>query len=252
MKPICTSIPVMLIKYALVNRKVNHLMLFIYFKYIASGHIKYNNDNIKAWATDINMSERWVKDALKWMIRNKWITVNRKKKCYRIISYKQLCNKLKISSISATIYEPDDFSGFKDFCCAVVITYFLKLKNYTDKKKSQSVSSLTDTSSSWYFYSKGFCAMPITYLAKCLGVSDSTANKYKKCAVKSKLLEVRKHFRVLIDKKGNKIAVEHLPFIKATHPNIAGRLRTNGKYISIVEADIMKSEVYTKRKRYKV
>ena len=50
MKPICTTIPVMLIKYALVNRKVNHLMLFVYFKHIASGHIKYNNENIKAWS----------------------------------------------------------------------------------------------------------------------------------------------------------------------------------------------------------
>lgn len=251
MKPIYTSIPIMLIKYALVNRKVNHLMLFIYFKHIASGHIKYNNDNIKAWATDIDMSERWVRDALKWMVKNKWITVNREKKSYRIISYKQLCKQLGITSISAIIYEPDDFSGFRNFCCAVVITHFLKLKNYMDKKKSQSVSSLIDTSSSWYFYSRGFCAMPISYLAKCLGVSKPTADNYKKCAIKSKLLEVRKHFRILIDGEGNKITTEHLPSLKAVYRNMAGRLRTNGRYVSIVEADIMKSEIFTKRKRYK-
>jgi len=241
----------MLIKYALVNRKVNHLMLFIYFKHIASGHIKYNNDNIKAWSTDINMSERWTKDALKWMVRKKWITVNSKKETYRIISYNQLCKQLKIHSLSATIYEPHDFSGFKDFSCAVIITYYLKFKNFRDKKKNQSVSSLIDTSSSWYFYSKGFCAMPISYLAKCLGVSNSTANKYKKCAVKSNFLEVRRHFRTLLDGKGNKLTIEHLPFIKAARPDMAGRLRTNGKYINIVEADIMKSEIHTKRKRYK-
>lgn len=251
MKPIYTTIPVMLIKYALINRKVNHLMLFIYLKYIASGHIKYNNDNIKAWATDINMSERWVKDALKWMVTNKWITVNRKKKSYRIISYKQLCKQLEITSISATIYQPDDFSGFKNFCCAVVITHFLKLKNYMDKKKNQSVSSLTDTSSNWYFYSKGFCAMPISYLAKCLGVSNAAADKYKKCAVKSNFLEVRKHFKTLTDSYGNKLTIEHLPSLKAVYPHLAGRFRINGKYVSIVEADIMKSEIFTKRKRYK-
>ncbi len=251
MKIIYTTIPVMLIKYALVNRKVNHLLLFIYFKHIASGHIKYNNDNIKAWATDINMSERWVKDALKWMVKYKWITVNSKNESYRIISYKQLCKKLEINSTSAIVYESDDFSGFKDFCCAVVITYYLKLKNYMDKKKSQSVSSLTDTSSSWYFYSIGFCAMPISYLAKCLGVSNSTADKYKKCAIKSNLLEIRKHFRILIDGKGNKVTIEHLPFLKRVYPNMLGRLRTNGKYVSVVEADIMKSDIYTKRKRNK-
>ena len=251
MKPIYTTIPVMLIKYALVNRKVNHLMLFVYFKYIASGHIKYDNDNVKAWATDINMSERWVKDALKWMVRNKWITVNSKKRSYRIISYKQLCEKLKINSMSATIYEPDDFSEFKEFCCAVVITYYIKLKNYMDKKKSQSVSSLTDTSSSWYFYSRGFCAMPITYLAKCLGVCNSTANKFKKCAINSRLIDVKKHFRPLYGSNGKRLGIEHLNYVKMTYPSKAGRIRTNGKYLSLVEADIMKSEIYTKRKRNK-
>jgi len=251
MKPIYTTIPVKLIEYTLVNRKVNYLMLFVYFKYIASGHVKYNNDNIRAWATDIDMSERWTRDALKWMVKNKWITVNNKKGSYRIISYEQLCRKLKIDSTSAVKYEPDDFSGFKDFSSATVITYYLKLKNYTDKKKSQSVSSLIDTSKSWYFYSKGFCAMPISYLAKRLGVSNSTANNLKKCAVKSNFIEVRKHFRILLDGKGNKITIEHLPFIKEEYPIMAGRLRTNGKYISIVDADIMKSEIHTKRKRYK-
>jgi hypothetical protein len=241
----------MLIKYALVNRKVNHLMLFIYFKHIASGHIKYSNDNIKTWANDINMSERWVRDALKWMVRNKWITVNQKKKSYRIISYKQLCKQLEITSISAIIYEQDDFSEFKNVCCAAVITHYLKFKKYMDKKKNQSVSSLTDTSSSWYFYSKGFCAMPISYLARCLGVSNSTANKFKKCAIKSNLIDVRKNFRKLFDGNGNMLTIEHLPYLKEACPNMAGRLRTNGKYLSIVEADIIKSEIFTKRKRYK-
>lgn len=251
MKPIYTSIPIMLIKHALVNRKVNHLMLFVYFKYIASGHVKYSNENIKAWSTDIGMSERWVKDAIKWMIGNKWITVNSKKGSYRIISYKQLCKKLKINSTAAIIYELDDFYGFKNFCCAAVITYFLKLKSYMDKKKNQSVSSLTDPNSSWYFYSKEFCAMPISYLAKCLGVSNSAACKYKKCAIQSNLIIARKHFRNLVDENGNKWTIEHLESYKTAHPNIAGRIRTNGKYITIVEADIMKSEMNTKRKRYK-
>lgn len=251
MKPIYTTIPVMLIKYALVNRKVNHLMLFVYFKYIASGHIKYNNDNIKVWATDINMSERWVKDALKWMLKNRWITVNSKRKSYRIISYKQLCEKLKINSTSATIYEPDDFSEFKEFCCAVVITYFIKLKNYMDKKKSQSVSSLTDTSSSWYFYSKGFCSMPISYLAKCIGVSNSTANNFKQYAINSGFIDVRKHFKPLYGSDGERLGIEHLTYAKKAYPSKSGRIRTNGKYLSLVEADIMKSEIYTKRKRNK-
>jgi hypothetical protein len=240
----------MLIQYALINRKVNHLMLWIYFKHIASGHLVYSSQNLKAWAVDINMSERWVKEAVKWLIKKGWVTVNTKKETYRVISYKQLCNKLKIRSTSAVIYEPDDFSEFKNYCCAVVITYYLKLKILTDKK-NQSVSNLDDSSMSWHFYSKGFHAMPTSYIAKCLDLSNSTANNYKKCAISTGKLQVKKHLRPIIDSLGKKLGKEHLNSYKATFPNMAGRVRTDGKYLKIVDSDLMKSEIKTKRKRYK-
>lgn len=241
----------MLCSYALVNRKVNHLKLYIYFKQIASGHVKYSNDNIKAWANDINLSERWVRDALRWMIQNGWITVNTKRNSYRVVSYEQLCRKLDINSKSAAIYEQDDFSKFKEFCCAVVITYCLKYKVFSDKKNNQPVSSLTDPSMSWYFFSKGYYTLPINYLAKFLGVSSSTANNFKKCAISYNFINVKKHFRPLFGNDGLKLGIEHLHGFKKAFPSIAGRVRSNGSFLSIVDADFIKSEIYTKRKRYK-
>ncbi len=251
MRAIYTSIPTLLCKYALTNRKVNHLKLYVYFKQIASGHVKYSNDNIKSWANDINLSERWVKDALRWMIQNGWITVNTKRNSYRVVSYEQLCRKLEINSKSAAIYELEDFSKFKEFCCAVVITYCLKYKIFLDKKKNQSVSSLTDPSMSWYFYSKGYYALPINYLGKFLEVSSSTANNFKQLAIRCNFISVKKHFKPLLGSDGSKLGVEHLQSFKKTFPRIAGRVRSNGSFLSIVDADIIKSEVYTKRKRYK-
>lgn len=239
----------MLTRYALVNRKYNHLKLYIYFKYISDGYVFYNNENIKAWATDIGMSERWIKSTLKWLIKHKWITVNSKRKCYRIISYKELCSKLNIQPHSSAIYELDDFNNFKNYCCAVVITYYIKTKSLIDKK-NQSESILADSNMNWHFYTKDFREMPISYLAKCLGVSNSTANNFKKSALQLKLISVKKNHPFIIH-NGQRLSIEHLKYYKSAFPNIAGRIRTNGKYLRIVESDLIKSEVLIKRKRYK-
>jgi len=250
MKPIYTSIPVGLCKYALHNRKTNHLKLYIYLKYVSSGHVKYSNYNNKVWATDIGKSEKWIRNALKWLITNKWITINSKRKSYRIIGYKQLQVRLGIKSLSAAIYEPDDFDKIRDFCCAVVITYQIRIKQLI-KKNRRSVSNLEDTSMNRNFFNKGFYEMPLSYLAKSLGVSNTTANNYKQCAKESGYLTVKGQRRTLVDSKGRSLTIEHLSCIMATYPEKAGRLRIYKNSIKIIEADIIKSEIVFKRKRYK-
>jgi hypothetical protein len=251
MKPIYTTIPVMLCQYALVHRKGNHLLLYIYLKQISNGYISYNPNQLDAWATDIGKSKRWVQGALKWLIKNKWITVNNKRQVYKISSYKELCYKLNVLPYSAVIFEDDDYTSFRNFCCAVVIIYYLKLKIRTDKK-NQSVSNLVDPIvKNWDFYSKGFHPMPISYIAKRLGVSNSTANKLKQSAIKSGLVICKSNIPFMQNVFGEKLGIEHLPSLKKSCPEISGRLRTNGKYIKIVESDILMALIKTKRKRYK-
>jgi hypothetical protein len=222
----------------------------VYFKQISSGHIKYETTGASAWSSDICMSERWTRDAVRWMIKKRWITVNTKKKYYRIISYKQLCRKLELEPLASVLFENDDYEGFRQFLSATVITDCLKIKKLTDRK-NQSVSRMADTNMNWHFYSKGFHSLPIAYIAKRLGICNSRANKIKKWAIESKTVFVKKNTPFLKDSKGRKIGVEHLHALKVSDPIRAGRLRTNGKYIKIVEADLLQSVVETKKKRYK-
>ena len=94
MKATYTSIPVDLCQYALINNRVNHLKLFLYLKTTSSGHISMKNYNLySAWASDLELSERTIRNLFKWLIKNKWLTVNSKRVSYRIISYKQLNRK---------------------------------------------------------------------------------------------------------------------------------------------------------------
>ena len=251
MRPIYTTIPVMLCQYALIHGKVNHLKLYIYFKHISSGYVSSNPNQLDAWATDIGKSKRWVQTALKWLIKNKWITVDSKRQVYRVSSYRELCYKLDLLPHSSIIFEDDDYGSFRNFCCAVVVIYYLKLKIRTDKK-NQSVSNLVDpVEKSWNFYFKGFHSMPISYLAKRLGVSNSTANNIKQSALKTKLVTCKSNIPFILNVSGERIGVEHLQSLKNSCPEISGRLRTNGIHIKIVESDMFMALISTKRKRYK-
>lgn len=249
MKPFYATIPIALCLYALKNRKVNHLKLYIYFKLTSSGHVKYCPYSISAWSTDIGMSERWTKDAIKWLIRKGWITVNTKRKSYRIISYKQLCRKLKLEHHACVLFENDDFTNFRQFLSAAVVTNCLKVKRIISRKKNRSGSRLTDSSTCGFFYSKAFHPLPISYIAKKLGVTMSTANNIKRWAIESKTVFKMSNTPYLLDGNGEKLGMEHWSGVLANNPTIAGRLR-KGKFIRIVEPDLLETYVLTKRKRY--
>ena len=134
-----TNIPVSLCEYALVNRKINQLKLYIYLKLISDGHVVLYNGNYKQWSEDIGVHEKTIKSSLEWLIRQKWITVNSKRTALRIISYKNLSYKLRLSLKTGYSYEVEHVEDFKQLgalCCAIVITYYLNRKRFFDKRQS--------------------------------------------------------------------------------------------------------------------
>ena len=134
MKPLYTTIPVQLCEYVLLKGKVNHFALYLYLKHNSNGYIDFDSSQYKYWAVDLNKSERWVRDAVKWLIKNKWITVNSKRNVLNLISYKKLCRKLRIHTTSGAIYEQEDFSDLRGFLCDVVIIYNLRKKRWMERK----------------------------------------------------------------------------------------------------------------------
>lgn len=250
MKPIYTTIPVELCAYALINRKVNHILLYVYFKQIACGHLRYDTSLFKVWAVDLNLSEKTVRSYIKWLIRQGIITVNNKRKSLRVIGYQQLHKKLRFISKSSVRYEPNDFSGFYEFCCASVIAYYLRRKKFSDKKR-RSGSKMADSSKSRHSYSTGYYPFPIMYLAKCLGVSKSTANNYLKKAEEAGYIKIKNQNRFLLDDKGNKLPSDILVVIKQENEEYANRLRVEKGYIKIIDSNLILCCFSTKRKRFK-
>jgi len=250
MKPIYTTIPVGLCEYALKNRKVNHLKLYVYLKHISDGYVPYDPSVFKLWATDIGCSKRWIYEGLNWLIKNKWITVNGKRNSLHIVSYETICKRLDVFHKVAALYEPDDFTSLDAFCAASVIVFYMRRKAWMDRKR-RPVSKMGDTNTNRKSYPKGFNTLPVRYLAKCLAVSDATANNYKQKAIKESLIEVNRQIITQTDDRGEKLSKDKILVYRHIHAPNNGRLRTGTKYLKMVEADLIKSHLILKCKRYK-
>lgn len=179
-KPIYTTLPVSLCEFALVNRKVNHLIVYIYLKHISSGHVNYNTSLYKLWAKELGLNEKTIRSCVKWLIKKKWITVNNERKSLRIISYKQLLNKLRLNKNSAVIFEPENFLNFSSFCCGAVITQRYRYLRW--KNKNRSVQKIECTSKSRKLSNK-YVSVPLGFIANCLNVGLSKANLYLKTMI---------------------------------------------------------------------
>lgn len=250
MKTIYTTIPVQLCQYALLNGMTNHLKLYVYFKHIASGHLERKSSLYERWGVDVELSEKTVRKIINELIQKKWITVNSKRNSLRIISYAQLCRKLDIKSKMCVIYEPEEFSGFREFCCAAVYTYQANVKSWRGKNRL-SVSKMVGTSKNSNLHLKGYKTLPIRYFAKSVGVSISTANSFKQAAVKAGYIEVKRRVVNITDSNGKKIDRDMLSVIAIANEDLAPRLRIGKKYLKNVEADLIKSLLIIKKKRFK-
>jgi hypothetical protein len=211
--------------------------------------VQYSNDNIKVWATDLNKSYKWVKTAVDWMISKGWITVNSKRKSYRIISYNQLHRKLRLTTMSGVVFEEEDFSNFKEFCDAALIDYVIRVKKYSDKKNKRSGSTMGDSSMNHNIsFSRGYYPMPISYLAAYLSISTTTAFNMKEGARKLNYISIKYQADRLECIKSKSDLLNYLKSYPDHKPFI--RKRGKNKYVYIC-ADLIKSDLFIKRKRLK-
>ncbi|CAM1343214.1 hypothetical protein [Tenacibaculum aestuarii] len=249
MKELYTSIPVGLCQYCIYNRKINHLKVYLYLKFTSSGHVKYISnpfEKTKEIAEYLNLNEKTIKNCLNWLIKESWIVIFSSIKSIRIISYTKLCRALDIKTKRASIYENNTFEDLKNFCCAVLIIYYRNYKRWCDRK---SVSKKGHTRLRSYKRNKGYYSLPCLYLAKCIGVSKKTAYTYKQLAKAYGYIEIRKNINPLeID--GVKLTNDHKNSLQMIMDINLNRVRKGKKYLRYVEADLIKSNIIIKSKKY--
>ena len=74
------NIPVDLIEHCLKEKHIPPLRLFTYLKSICSGYFDFSGPLKEECCSDLKISTRTFESHFRWLLRNRWVTVNRKKK----------------------------------------------------------------------------------------------------------------------------------------------------------------------------
>lgn len=244
-----TNVPVGLCQFALVNRKVNQVRLYLLLKMSSDGYITYNEHSCAEWAKELLLTSRTVKSALEWLIKQRWITVDGKRCLYHIISYGRLGRRLDVDFGVGFWYDQGVHGDFRALCCGVVISYYLRRKSYF-QRRSGAVKGAPITNRT---AGERYTQMANGYLAKCLGVSIATAYRIKSLAEAGGYLSSRYGYRYLTNERGEKLSVENGVGYRDYFAQERGRdvIRQGKKHLVEISADHICSHLQCKRKRYK-
>jgi hypothetical protein len=176
------NLPITIPAYTLTHKVVNQLKLYLYLKWVCSGHFKINDENVKAACKFLGMkTEKTFHKNLQWLIYYKWVAYNSNTSGIRVISFTRLCHKLDISTKSGVVFEKDDFQSFRPFLYAAVYAWSIRHKNWLERqpvrKKGRARKSMSKARTEGY---RG--QMPNRYLAKILKLDHSTISRYKLAA----------------------------------------------------------------------
>lgn len=187
------TVPVAILLYALQNKVVSQVKLYLFLKYATSGHFHFSKENVKIITDSIGWkSSKTFGANLAWLIQRKWVTVNNPRRSLRIVGYDQILRMIRKNQRSAAEMQPEDFSYFRPFIYAAVITWAMGYKWGIERK-----SALTKGSARKSFRPPVAYSMPLRYLAAILRVDYTTISKYKTRAKEAGYLYVNKQYSVI-------------------------------------------------------
>jgi len=183
------TLPITLIAYALSEKVVNQLRLYLYLKENCSGHFRVDEKKINHACEFLGLkSEKTFYKNLNWLIQNKWVAFNSRTNSCRIISFARLCHKLKITTKTGVHFETDDFQNFRPFLYAAIFAWTIRRKDWHERqpvrKKGRARKSM----------SKPKRQMPNRYLGKILRLDQSTISRYKVVASTAGYLSFQHQF----------------------------------------------------------
>ena len=229
------NIPIELLVFALSNRKVNQVRLYLYLKCQCSGHMPWNQETIEKIKTDLHIKEtRTIHSNLKWLLKNSWVVMNSKRGVIRIVSYLVLSQKLQFSSATGALFNTDQFHNFRPFIYAAVLTYYLKYKHriakQSERKKGRSITNCS------------FQDMPAQYLASILKLGKSTTIRYRQKAWDAGFIKMKHRYKPLY------IPLDELEFCRIYSDEEAWQLVIHNNQVKVQLSNAITSYVRLRTK----
>ncbi len=128
------NIPISLCYFALQKKHIPELQLYCWLKTQCSGHFKLSNRLVFAAANQLSATKSTVQKRLKWLLKNRWITLNNKTGRYHINSFQVVHNRTNFLCNKGALWEYYDFRLFKEFVYTAVLYNLARTKWYYDRK----------------------------------------------------------------------------------------------------------------------
>lgn len=231
------NVPIDLSKYALENKKINEVRLYLYLKSKSDGYIYAKDDRIEAAAKDLDICGKTLKKHLNWLLREGWLIMNEAKSGIRIISYKNLDKKISFEYARGSIMVKTDICNYKYFAIASVIQFQIRGLQWRNHKAGYV---------KWYpelSEVPPYPLLPINYLAKAMRIPKSTVARYMRQAKKKKYIKTKKMFLNL------QIADVHLGKIKKYGYNNPDCIRRKKSIIHYQLPNRIETNMLIRRKR---
>lgn len=228
------SIPIEIILFALRNKKLSQLKLYIYLKYVSSGTILVSEKTKKITCEALNWKDsRTFNSNIKWLLNQKWASYNSKTQSLRIASYKQVYHKIKGKKLSGVRIGKEDFKTFRPFIYAAAITWSIKMLSEFNlgPERIKGISNMSHKKLELNI-------LPNEYFAQIIHSNKSTASRYKNAARDAKYIVVKHQ---LIRIKLNKDLI--LAMKKYLTSDAANTLIIKGNRTYLQQADLIYSNI---------
>lgn len=128
------NIPISLCAFALTKNHIPELQLYCWLKTQCSGYFRLSNQLVFIGIRQLSTTKNTFKKRLKWLLKNRWITLNSKTGYYHINSFLVLHNRTGSTFNKAALWEYYDFSQFKEFVYTAVLLNLAKTKWHYERK----------------------------------------------------------------------------------------------------------------------
>ncbi|MES1225748.1 MAG: hypothetical protein ABUT20_60280 [Bacteroidota bacterium] len=235
-----TLIPVQLSNYVLRTKFIRPFQVYLYLKSICSGKIKKEKIDFNQLAKKLNLkSEKRIQNSINLLLKVNWIGYNVKNNCYYIRSFEKVIFLESLTqSRTASEFFYSDIKKIKSFCIASVIGSLInRMKRrawFLGREKGRPFHAT---------HALSFYPVANDFLAKVLGISKTTAYRYKLACEKAKYIKIKKTFQT------TKFTLANANFFRRVNPEYANRIRIRNKVIVIQQPDTINHCIRFKRRK---
>lgn len=223
-------VPGELCQYALKNKFVSPLRLYIYLKTTCKGQRKIGYGDIKTICHELHWTGKTYRSNLKKLIAENWIGRDENSGYYFIRSFSAIALRNNFISRTGIIFKKEFLLDFRAFLAGAVICKLVSHqegKKFSEERKSwRSVPNENRIPSFYPVASKA--------LAEVLGISLTSARGLKAIAARAGHILIKKNYT------DTGYTSKQVKQYKKANPEIANRVRIRGISVCLQECDTIK------------